>query len=109
MPRFHKLIHMSYSRFQVAFEQFGHVIARTRELLPFNQAPFTNATTVHYLPSKFVRQCQGHTEVVITQYDSTVIVLYSRDHKGEGMAHEKTSPKKPASIFHDNDEAVLVR
>ena len=24
----------------------------------------------------------------------SVIVLYSRDHKGLGMAHEKTSPKK---------------
>ena len=32
-----------------------------------------------------------------------MIVLYSRDHKGVGVAHEK-----PASIFPDDDEAVLV-
>ena len=33
----------------------------------------------------------------------------SRDHKGVGVAHKITSPKKPASIFSDNDEVVLVR
>ena len=27
------------------------------------------------------------------------------NHKGVGMAHEITSPKKPASIFPDDDEA----
>ena len=32
-----------------------------------------------------------------------------RDHKGVGVAHEKASPKKPASSFPDNYEAVLVR
>ena len=33
----------------------------------------------------------------------------SRDHKGVGMVHEKTSPKKTASLFLDDNEAVLVR
>ena len=32
---------------------------------------------------------------------------YSRDHKGVGVAHEKTT-RKPASLFSD-DEAVLVK
>ena len=35
----------------------------------------------------------------------SVIVVYSRDHKGVGVAHEKTSPKN----LPDDDEAVLVR
>ena len=38
-----------------------------------------------------------------------MIVLYSRDNKDVGMVHEKTSPKKPASISPGDDEAVLVR
>ena len=29
----------------------------------------------------------------------STIVLYSRDHKGVGVTHKKTSPKKPASTF----------
>ena len=37
-----------------------------------------------------------------------MIVVYSRDHKGVGMAHEIKSPKKTASVFPDDDEAVLV-
>ena len=40
----------------------------------------------------------------------STIVLYSRDHKEVGVAQKVTSPKlTPASIFPDNDEAVLVR
>ena len=40
----------------------------------------------------------------------TTIVVYSRDHKGVGVAHKMTSAKKKtATIFPDDDEAVLVR
>ena len=35
--------------------------------------------------------------------------VYSRDHKGVGMAHEIISPKKTASISPNDDQAVLVR
>ena len=37
-----------------------------------------------------------------------MIVLYSRDHKGVGVAHENIT-QKPALFFPDDDEAVLVR
>ena len=36
------------------------------------------------------------------------VVLYIKDHKGWGVAHEITSPKI-VSVFLDNNEAVLVR
>ena len=36
-----------------------------------------------------------------------MVVAYSRDHEGVGVAHEIVSPKKPASIFPD-DGAVLL-
>ena len=39
----------------------------------------------------------------------SVIVLYSRDHKGVGLAYEIISPKKTALISPDDDEAVLIR
>ena len=43
------------------------------------------------------------------QYVSySTIVLYSRDHKGVGMAH-KNITQKTALLFPDDDEAVLVR
>ena len=51
---------------------------------------------------------------MIVQYDThtelsySMIVLYSRDYKGVGVAHEKTSPKNQLQ-FSDDDEAVLVR
>ena len=41
---------------------------------------------------------------LIVQYDSTVIVLYSRDHKGMGVAHPKT-----ILTFPNDDVAVLVK
>ena len=41
----------------------------------------------------------------IIQYDSTD----SRDCKGVDVAHEKNITQKPASLFPDDDEAVLVR
>ena len=54
-------------------------------------------------------------EVYIYIYNSLInnlsystIVLYSRDHKGVGVAHKK-SPKIPASIYPDGDGAVLGR
>ena len=39
----------------------------------------------------------------------STIVLYSRDHKGVGMAHEITSPKNQPQFFPDNNEVVLVK
>ena len=45
------------------------------------------------------------TILVILRLSYSMIVQYSRDHKGVGVAHKKTSP---ASLFPDNDEAVLV-
>jgi len=36
-------------------------------------------------------------------------VAHSRDDKEVGMAHEVKITQKPASIFPDNDGAVLVR
>ena len=38
----------------------------------------------------------------------SMIVLYSRDHKGVDVAHENIT-QKPTSLFPDDDEAVLVR
>ena len=35
-------------------------------------------------------------------------VLYSRDHKGVGVVHVRHH-QKPASLFPDDDEAVLIR
>ena len=37
------------------------------------------------------------------------IVLYSRDHKGVGHGPRNNITQKPASIFPDDDETVLVR
>jgi len=39
----------------------------------------------------------------------STIILYSRDHQGLGMAHEKNITKKPASLLSHDDVAVLVR
>ena len=40
----------------------------------------------------------------------SMIVLYSRDHKGVGMAHEITSPKNQPQVFRMMaHEAVLLR
>ena len=42
------------------------------------------------------------------EHEHHTVVLYSRDHKGVGVAHEKHYPK-PSSLFPDDDETVLVR
>ena len=47
-------------------------------------------------------------EKMVNSISFSTIVLYSRDHKGVGVAHEIVSPKKTASISPDNDEAVLI-
>ena len=54
-----------------------------------------------FLTSSIYIQC-----TIITY---SMIVPYSRDHKGVGVAHKIISPKKTASIFPDDHEAVLVR
>ena len=53
----------------------------------------------------------AHHVCVSYSADDTHKVLYSRDHKGVGMAHEIISPKnkKTALISPDDDEAVLIR
>ena len=43
--------------------------------------------------------------ILIKSYST--IVLYNRDHKSVGVAHDKIT-QKPASLFPDDDEAVLV-
>ena len=53
-----------------------------------NKGPPAAVPSGHFIPT-----------LVIIQYDS-------RDHKGLGVAHEKTSPKNQ---LPDDDEAVLVR
>ena len=42
---------------------------------------------------------------ILTTSSYSTIMLYSKDHKGVGMAHKITSPQKQP----DNNEAVLVR
>ena len=48
----------------------------------------------------------GHGMFEVPHDYGIIYVLYSRDHKGLVVAHEKTSP---ASLFPDDNEAVLVR
>ena len=38
----------------------------------------------------------------------STIVLYSRDHAGVGVAFDRISPSKPASILPFDDMAVMV-
>ena len=45
----------------------------------------------------------------VIQKSRTTIVVHSKDAEEVGMAHEAKSPKKPASIFPDDDGVVLVR
>ena len=47
---------------------------------------------------------QGGCGVMCT-LSYSMIVLYSRDHIGVGMAHQKNITKKPASLFSGDDEA----
>jgi len=42
-------------------------------------------------------------------YSLVGIVVHSRDNEEVGMAHEDKITQKPASIFPDDDGAVLVR
>ena len=49
-----------------------------------------------------------HLDVILLagMHGFSFIIVYSRDNKGVGVAHKIISP---ASIFPDDDEAVLVR
>jgi len=53
-----------------------------------------------------------HVHHMVTKYSNityTIILLYSRNDKGIGLAHEVTSPKNLSQIFLDDDGTVLVR
>ena len=54
---------------------------------------------VYYIHGTYVRSAASYS----------TIVLYSRDHKGAGVVHEKTITQRPVSLFPNDDEAVLVR
>ena len=62
----------------------------------------------NFLSYKLSFYADYYTTIPIIVQPYSMIVLYSRDHKGVGMAQEKHHPN-PASLFPHNDEAVLVR
>ena len=72
-------------------------------LQPFN----TFLLVVFVLASKNLSIRNTWKGILLLSYNT--IVLYSRDHKGVGMAHEKNITQIPASHFPDENEAVLVR
>ena len=79
-------------------------------------------TNINYTDSNSVVMCEAAGNSVTVESDNvtltgrlcyfclsySMIVPYSRDHKGYCVAHEKHHPKT-SLIFPDNDEAVLVR
>ena len=75
--------------------------------ISFKYKVFVSNTEFQPYPGLYVYKCTAFGVPYCTSY--TTIVVYSRDHKGVGVAHEITLPKKTASIFPDNDEAVSVK